>query len=396
MLFYAIRQIFLKGGTIKDAIYHVFKTTGKMPTKSEGKKIINVYQDVQKNTGKVIEFPKDRITPFYKPRPGEGVANTKQRIFQIDEELEKLSAGEGKYAKMNRNDREDLMIKLQDESSTLQDKTLFKDSPEAIAKIKADNKAAVESLKKKKIKSKESVGLFANEQEFASELDSIRRNLIKNDPDFNLEIAESFLKPGNKTYGWTPTGDKSKLLSPKQRQKVLDNIKDVMKHDEYQHQFGEDFDFTKITDDMFRTEKASGGIARVGMFVGGPIVKGGNWFLKALRDTRKLMTQNKQHSPEQLKYYLNQIDDQIKNIEAGGKIPDEVIQTIRKDPKFKSVSQKSANDPDLREIEEVLLEYGEKHASGGIAGQLHLNEGGRASFTKGGKVSSGLANILGV
>mgnify|MGYP003652739419 CR=1 FL=1 len=37
-----------------------------------------------------------------------------------------------------------------------------------------------------------------------------------------------------------------------------------------------------------------------------------------------------------------------------------------------------------------------KQASGGIAGQLHLNEGGRASFTKGGKVSSGLANILGV
>ena len=35
-------------------------------------------------------------------------------------------------------------------------------------------------------------------------------------------------------------------------------------------------------------------------------------------------------------------------------------------------------------------------ASGGIAGQLHMNEGGRASFTKGGKVSSGLANILGV
>ena len=35
-------------------------------------------------------------------------------------------------------------------------------------------------------------------------------------------------------------------------------------------------------------------------------------------------------------------------------------------------------------------------ASGGIAGQLHLNEGGRVSFTKGGKVSSGLAHVLGV
>jgi hypothetical protein len=35
-------------------------------------------------------------------------------------------------------------------------------------------------------------------------------------------------------------------------------------------------------------------------------------------------------------------------------------------------------------------------ASGGIAGELHLNDGGRVSFTKGGKVSSGLAHVLGV
>ena len=37
-----------------------------------------------------------------------------------------------------------------------------------------------------------------------------------------------------------------------------------------------------------------------------------------------------------------------------------------------------------------------KKASGGIAGELHLNDGGRVSFTKGGKVSSGLAHVLGV
>ena len=35
-------------------------------------------------------------------------------------------------------------------------------------------------------------------------------------------------------------------------------------------------------------------------------------------------------------------------------------------------------------------------ASGGIAGELHLSQGGRVSFTKGGKVSSGLAHVLGV
>ena len=106
-MFAAIRQIFLKGGDIKDAIAYVFKATGNMPTKSEGMKIINIYQDVQKNTGKVIKFPEDRITPFYKPRPGEGLAG-------------------------------------------LEEKTLLRDSPEAIAKIKADNKAAVERLKAKK------------------------------------------------------------------------------------------------------------------------------------------------------------------------------------------------------------------------------------------------------
>ena len=44
----------------------------------------------------------------------------------------------------------------------------------------------------------------------------------------------------------------------------------------------------------------------------------------------------------------------------------------------------------------VKIPYEQEIAEGGIAGQLHLNQGGRASFTKGGKVSSGLANILGV
>jgi len=330
MIWALIRKLFMKGASLEDGI-KAFTAANKGITKSDGQKLINIFQDVQKNTGKVIEFPKDRITPFYKPRPGEGVANTKQRIFQIDDELEKLAAGEGKYSKMNRNDREDLMIKLQDESSTLQ----------------------------------KTPGVA--EGKFNDEFRSFKLNIAKNNPEFNQDLAKQVINR-----------EMFKDATTEQRKQVLDALEFVLKNPE---------------------GLASGGLARVGMFLGGPIVpivKGGKWFLKALRDTRKLMTQNKQHSPEQLKYYLNQIDDQIKKIEAGGKIPDEVIQTIRKDPKFKSVSQKPANDPDLREIEEVLLEYGEKHASGGIAGQLHLNQGGRASFTKGGKVSSGLAHILGV
>ena len=83
-MFAAIRQIFLKGGTIKDAIAYVFKETGNMPTKSEGMKMIDIYQDVQKNTGKVIQFPKDRITPFNKPRPTPEEIN-KQLTKALDE-----------------------------------------------------------------------------------------------------------------------------------------------------------------------------------------------------------------------------------------------------------------------------------------------------------------------
>ena len=105
----------------------------------------------------------------------------------------------------------------------------------------------------------------------------------------------------------------------------------------------------------------------------GKIVKGGNWLIKSLRGTREAIKNNKDYSPAQIKLFLKQIDDQIKNLEAGGKIPDEVIQTIRSDPKFKSVGQwqtERSVDPDLREMVEVLLEYGKKHASGGRVGML--------------------------
>ena len=57
-------------------------------------------------------------------------------------------------------------------------------------------------------------------------------------------------------------------------------------------------------------------------------------------------------------------------------------------------------DKDIMVVEQMLknkMMTGRKpNASGGIAGELHLNQGGRVSFTKGGKVSSGLAHVLGV
>ena len=126
----------------------------------------------------------------------------------------------------------------------------------------------------------------------------------------------------------------------------------------------------KLLPDPPEPDFATGGRVPLAL---GKIVKGGNWLIKSLRGTREAIKNNKDYSPAQIKLFLKQIDDQIKNLEAGGKIPDEVIQTIRSDPKFKSVGQwqtERSVDPDLREMEEVLLEYGKKHASGGRVGML--------------------------
>jgi len=116
-MLYAIRQIFLKGGTIKDAIAYVIKQTGNMPTKLEGLQMIKMYKDVQKNTAKILDFPRDRITPWF-DKAGEMSTKGKDIVKEGLAGLEK--------------------------------KTLLRDSPEAISKIKADNKAAVERLKAKK------------------------------------------------------------------------------------------------------------------------------------------------------------------------------------------------------------------------------------------------------
>ena len=181
------------------------------------------------------------------------------------------------------------------------------------------------------------------------------------------------------------TGNKpniKKLLKSEQKKKYVNKLNDdTMEQLDYienkQGHLGPD-DLMEAEDVAYHASKeglASGG--RVPLGGGKLVVKGGNWLIKSLLDTRKqLKTMNL--SPGQLKQYLNQIDDQIKNIKAGGKIPDEVIQTIRSDPKFKSVwqNQKSA-DPELREMEEVLLEYGQKHATGG---RVSLSAGGLAGM----------------
>ena len=173
---------------------------------------------------------------------------------------------------------------------------------------------------------------------------------------------------------------------------------------------------------------ASGGIARVG-YAGGKIVKGASWVIKNLRKSRQEVIEGKGQfsklnpmEQESLKWELSAL---IKQLEQGGAIPDDMLKTMRQDKRFKDIVKTPSTDPELRELEEVLLDHrkqellddweGEawdsgrdvvdsltgpkeikkrkqiemlkdfdttgrkKNASGGIAGELHLNRQGYES-----------------
>ena len=62
-----------KTGRIKSlaqAIREFFNINGRMPSVRERNTMGSILQDVTGRSN-VLEFPKDRITPFYKPRPGD-------------------------------------------------------------------------------------------------------------------------------------------------------------------------------------------------------------------------------------------------------------------------------------------------------------------------------------
>ena len=154
--------------------------------------------------------------------------------------------------------------------------TLFKDSPERIAKMKADNKAAIERLKKKK------------------------------------KTVEDFSDDGD----FDPGG------------------------------------------------MASGGLARVGMFSGGPIrlAKGASWVINKLKEQLFDLdlgiggSRFSKLSSTQKEGFKNELKTLIKQLEQGGEIPNEMLDTMIADPKFKSVVQTRSTDKELVELEDALLD----------------------------------------
>ena len=94
--------------------------------------------------------------------------------------------------------------------------------------------------------------------------------------------------------------------------------------------------------------------------------------------------------------YLGISDDLLDQIlvDANPQRKADVMTTLDQYLKLREVGKGEQEAFDI--IKKSVKKIPTKHAEGGIAGELHLNQGGRVSFTKGGKVSSGLAHVLGV
>jgi len=107
---------------------------------------------------------------------------------------------------------------------------------------------------------------------------------------------------------------------------------------------------------------ASGGVARVG-YAGGKIVKGAPWVINKLKEQLFDMdlgiggsTFSKLTSTQK-DFYKKELNTLIKQLEQGGEIPKEMLDTMIADPKFKSVVKTRSTDKDLYDLEDALLDH---------------------------------------
>ena len=121
-------------------------------------------------------------------------------------------------------------------------------------------------------------GDFLTEKEFASELESSVMNFKQNSPGFNLQLIPELKKPGAKAYNPFPNEQGDKFLTDNQRQKTLSSLEKIMKNEEYQTRFANNFadlmeegdDVIEFAPDTFKIDppkKAEGG--RIGFSGGG-------------------------------------------------------------------------------------------------------------------------------
>ena len=214
----------------------------------------------QRDPKKVVQFPgggKDKVDPF-KPRPEKKSSDLAKELEELtnknlaDRGLGSIKLGDDLPPPKNKKPAVDPELKKSDDQ-----KQLFMDFENRNKKGKLFNLSGQK-------------GNFLTEDEFAKELDSLNMNFIQNSPGFNLQLIPKLKKPGFKAYNPFPKEKGDKFLTDNQRQTVLNNLEKVMKDEEYQMRYANNFadlmeegdEAIKFEPDMFKIDppkKADGG-----------------------------------------------------------------------------------------------------------------------------------------
>jgi hypothetical protein len=252
-----------------DYARNIYKeTTGVFPDGIDFLTLKNAAREVAniRDPKKVVQFPgggKDKVSPF-KERPGEGelsVTIEGETKNMTPEGIMDLLMGKGKAKDVNigtapkttkKKPPVDPELKKSDDR-----KQLFMDFEDR------NKKGQLLNLSGQK-------GKFLTEDEFARELESNTANFIQNSPGFNLQLIPNLKKPGAKAYNPFPDKQGDKFLTDDQRQRVLSKLEKIMKNEEYQMRFADNFvdlmeegdDVIEFAPDLFKIDppkKADGG-----------------------------------------------------------------------------------------------------------------------------------------
>ena len=211
--------------------------------------------------------------------------------------------------------------------------TLLKDSPEAIAKMKADNKAAIKRLQEKK----KTVEDFRDDGDFDP-------GGMASGGMAREKFGRGYLAGGAKSLG--------KKYKGSTLQALLENPRLL----------GAELGHDGIASILSLFGFSEGGRARVGMFGGGRLVKGASWVINKLKEQLFDLdlgiggSRFSKISSTQKDFYKKELNTLIKQLEQGGEIPNEMLDTMIADPKFKSVVKTRSTDKDLFELEGALLD----------------------------------------
>jgi hypothetical protein len=334
--------------TLAQAIRAFFQKNNRMPSTRERNEMGSILQDITKKSN-VIEFPKDRITPFYKPRPGDVKKTDESPLSTLlgrqSKELEGIDTkqGMGFYREMGdmmkKHDLEELELKYDEMYNKILDKA---------KQIERDPLPLLEAELGKKLTGKETT----------TELLEIFKNRPKK-ASGGLARVGMFLGGGLKL--------KKFLLNKKTVRKAVD---DIFPTGDYKYdaemaaealvENNPKFFKNKLLDDLSDADRSD---------IYGAVLS------EVQNDLAKMLQMKRLSQPKKtLEGIKKEGTIDISNPE----VADEFTKFMKEsDPKgYKDLEQKI-------EIEGFDVTGRKKNASGGIAGQLHLNQGGRARFANG-------------